>query len=64
MLFRSLTLHNLTARHVQVELDLEGSERLVAILGSRRHHGELPPRTTLELAPYEYAWMRIDGDRR
>lgn len=61
---RVLTLHNLTARHVQVELDLEGSERLVAILGSRRHHGELPPRTTLELAPYEYAWMRIDGDRR
>jgi maltose alpha-D-glucosyltransferase/alpha-amylase len=55
-----VAVHNLAKDPVTVRVDLGEGERLVELLGDRRHQGVDNPRA-VELAGYGYRWFRLGG---
>jgi maltose alpha-D-glucosyltransferase / alpha-amylase len=57
-----VVVHNLGKEPLTARVELIEGERLVELLGDRRHQGVDDPRA-VELVGYGYRWFRVGGDR-
>jgi maltose alpha-D-glucosyltransferase/alpha-amylase len=57
-----IAIHNMAKQPVTVQVKLHKKERLVELLGDRRHRGVDDPQA-IELAGYGYRWFRVTGDQ-